>query len=140
MLKKTVTYTDFDGLERTEDIFFNLSKAEIMKMQLSVDGGLDAKIQKIIKNKDIPALTAVFTDLLSKAYGIKSDDGKRFIKSKELTEEFEQTEAYSQIFMELLTDDKAAAEFINGIIPNDLAKELAKAEKNGTLVPSIEGK
>lgn len=140
MLKKTVTYTDFDGLERTEDVYFNLSKAEIMKMQLSVDGGLDAKIQKIIKNKDIPALTAVFTDLLSKAYGVKSDDGKRFIKSKELTEEFEQTEAYSQIFMELLTDDKAAAEFINGIIPKDLAKELAKAEKEGTLVPAIEKK
>lgn len=118
MIKKTITYTDYNGVERTENFYFNLSKAEVMEMELSADGGMTAAIQKIIDAKDIPSIIRVFKDLVLKSYGVKSDDGRRFIKSKEISEAFAQTEAYSQIFMELATDTEAASAFINGIIPN----------------------
>lgn len=118
MIKKTITYTDYNGVERTENFYFNLSKAEVMEMELSADGGMTAAVQKIIDAKDIPSIIRVFKDLVLKSYGVKSDDGRRFIKSKEISEAFAQTEAYSQIFMELATDAEAASAFINGIIPN----------------------
>ena len=118
MLKKTFTYTDFNGVERTEDHYFNLSKAELMEMELSTTGGLAEMINKIVNAKDAPAIVKVFKDLVLKAYGQKSADGRRFIKSKELSEEFAQTEAYSQLFMELATDADAAAKFVNGIVPD----------------------
>ena len=125
MIKKTVTYTDYNGVERTENFYFNLSKAEVMEMELSTAGGMAEAIQKIVDAKDAPAIIRVFKDLVLKAYGVKSDDGRRFIKSKELSEEFAQTEAYSQIFMELATDADAAAKFVNGIVPADLAQKAA---------------
>jgi hypothetical protein len=118
MLKKTFTYVDFNGVERTEDHYFNLSKAELMEMELSTTGGLAEMINKIVNAKDAPAIVKVFKDLVLKAYGQKSADGRRFIKSKELSEEFAQTEAYSQLFMELATDADAAAKFVNGIVPD----------------------
>lgn len=132
MLKKNITYVDYNGEERNEDFYFNLTKAEIMEMELGVDGGMSETINKIIKAKDVPSLIKIFKDLLLRSYGVKSADGKRFIKNEELTAEFSQTEAYSQLFMELATDDKAASEFINHIIPADLAEATAKeiAEKN----------
>lgn len=117
MLKKTVTYTDYNGSERTEDYYFNLTKAEIMEMELTTVGGLSAMIEKIVAAKDGPTIIKTFKDLILKAYGEKSADGRRFIKSPEIAEAFSQTEAYSQIFMELATDDEAAAKFVNGIIP-----------------------
>lgn len=117
MLKKTVTYTDYNGSERTEDFYFNLTKAEIMEMELKTVGGLSAMIEKIVAAKDGPTIIKTFKDLVLKAYGEKSADGRRFIKSPEIAEAFSQTEAYSQIFMELATDDEAAAKFVNGIIP-----------------------
>ena len=126
MLKKTITYVDYNDVERTEDYYFNLSKAELMEMELSIAGGLSETIDKIIKAKDTPSLVKIFKELVLKAYGVKSPDGKRFIKSDELREEFSQTEAYSQLFMELATNAEAAAAFVNGIIPADLAKETAK--------------
>ena len=129
MIKKTVTYTDYNKVERTENFYFNLSKAEVLEMEMSTAGGMAESIQKIIDAKDMPAIIRVFKDLVLKAYGVKSDDGRRFIKSKELSEEFSQTEAYSQIFMELATDPDAAAKFIEGIIPKDAAEELAKMDK-----------
>lgn len=131
MLKKNITYVDYNGEERNEDFYFNLTKAEIMEMELGVDGGMSETINKIIKAKDVPSLIKIFKDLLLRSYGVKSADGKRFIKNEELTAEFSQTEAYSQLFMELATDDKAASEFINHIIPADLAAATAKeiAEK-----------
>lgn len=125
MIKKTVTYTDYNDVERTENFYFNLSKAEVMEMEMSTAGGMAESIQKIIDAKDTPAIIRVFKDLVLKAYGVKSDDGRRFIKSKELSDEFVQTEAYSQIFMELATDADAAAKFINGIVPVDLAQKAA---------------
>lgn len=125
MLKKTMTYTDYNGVERTEDFYFNLSKAEVMEMQMSTTGGLAEMIQRIVAAQDAPAIIKIFKELVLKAYGQKSADGKRFIKSEELSAEFAQTEAYSQLFMELATDDKAAAAFVNGIVPADLAKQAA---------------
>ena len=117
MLKKTITYVDYDGNERTEDFYFNLSKAEIAEMELSTAGGLDKMINRIIAEQDGKRIIELFKNLVLKAYGKKSDDGKRFIKSKELAEEFSQTEAYSDLFMELATDAEAAAAFVNGIVP-----------------------
>lgn len=126
MLKKTVTYHDYNDVERTEDFYFNLSKAELLEMELGTSGGLAEMIRKIVAAQDGPSIVRVFKDLVLKAYGEKSPDGKRFIKSHELAEAFSQTEAYSQIFMELATDDKKAAEFVNGIVPSEMAKAAAQ--------------
>lgn len=128
MLKKTITYTDFDGNERTEDFYFNLTKAEILEMELEVDGGFTAYLQKIVNTKSVPSLIKIFKDMIIRAYGEKSPDGRRFIKNKELTDSFVQTEAYSSLFIELSTDDEAAAAFINGIVPKDVAEEAAKQQ------------
>lgn len=135
MLKKKVTYTDYNGVERTEDFYFNLTKAEITEMELSTAGGFAEMLQKVVAAQDGPTIIKVFKDLVLKAYGEKSADGKRFIKSDEISTAFSQTEAYSQIFMELATDSKAAADFVNAIIPADMAKEVAKkaAEQGLTL-------
>ena len=127
MLKKTIKYTDYNGNERTEDFYFNLTKAEIMEMEMSTTGGLAEMIQRIVAAQDSPAIIKVFKDLVLKAYGQKSADGKRFIKSAELRDEFEQTEAYSILFMELATDADAAGAFVNGIVPSDMSKQLASA-------------
>ena len=112
MLKKTITYTDYDGHERTEDYYFNLTKAEVMEMEMSTSGGLAGMIQRIVAAQDAPAIIKIFKELILKAYGVKSPDGKRFIKSEELSTEFSQTEAYSMLFMELSTDSDAASDFI----------------------------
>lgn len=117
MLKKTITYTDYNDVERTEDFYFNLTKAEMAEMELSTEGGLADMIKRIVAAKDTPTIISVFKKLILKAYGEKSADGKRFIKSEELSTGFSQTEAYSVLFMELATDDKAASDFVNGIIP-----------------------
>lgn len=117
MLKKTITYTDYNGVERTEDFMFNLTKAEILEMQLTKDGGMDAAIKKIVDAKDAPEIMKVFKDLILKSYGVVSDDGRRFIKSKEISDSFAQTEAFSMLFMELATDTDAASAFVNGIVP-----------------------
>lgn len=120
MLKKTISYVDYDGNERTEDFYFNLTKAELLEMSLSTAGGLDKYIEKITKTQDTPKLIELFKDIIIRSYGVKSDDGKRFIKNQEVTEEFTQTEAYSDLFMTLATNDKEAADFLNGIIPKSL--------------------
>lgn len=117
MLKKVITYTDYNGVERTEDFYFNLSKAELVEMEMNTTGGLTEMITKILAAQDIPSIIRVFKDLLMKAYGEKSPDGKRFIKSEELSIAFSQTEAYSKLFMELATDADEASKFINGIMP-----------------------
>ena len=128
MLKKTITYTDYNGNERTEDFYFNLTKAEIMEMEMSTNGGMAERLQRIVAAQDAPEIIKEFKDLILRSYGQKSLDGKRFIKNDELRDEFSQTEAYSQLFMELATNDKEAAAFINGIVPNDVAKEISKSE------------
>ena len=118
MLKKTITYTDYNGVERKEDFYFNLTQAEIMEMEMSTAGGLAEMINKIVAAQDAPAIIKLFKDLVLKAYGEKSADGRRFIKNDELRTAFAETEAYSILFMELATDTDAASDFVNGIVPN----------------------
>ena len=127
MLKKRITYTDYNGNKREEDFYFNLSKAEIMEMEMSTSGGLTDMITHIIESQDAPSIIKVFKDIIMKAYGEKSPDGKRMVKSKELSEAFAQTEAYSELFMELATDSDAASKFVNGIIPADMVKAAEQA-------------
>ena len=123
MLKKTITYTDYNGVERTEDHYFNLSKADLVMMENSVIGGMKQRMEKIVQSQDNVEIMETFRDLISRSYGVKSDDGRRFIKSKELSTEFEQTEAYSELVMELLSDPNKASEFINAILPKGLLQE-----------------
>lgn len=125
MYKKTMKYEDYNGVEREENFYFNLSKAELLEMEMATTGGMVEMIQKIIQAKDTPSLIKIFKDMVLKSYGEKSLDGKRFIKSKEISEAFSQTEAYSQLFMELATNADAAIEFVNGIIPSDVSKQAA---------------
>lgn len=131
MLKKTITYTDYNNVERKEDFHFNLSKAEIMEMEMGTTGGLSEMYQRIILEDDVPSIIKEFKKLILASYGVKSPDGKQFIKNEELREKFSQTEAYSELFMELATDAKAAADFVNGIMPasnmSDSNMEAAKA-------------
>ena len=126
MVVKKIKYTDFNGAEREEEFMFNLTEAEITEMELMTDGGLSDSIKKIISAQDTPEIIKTFKMLLLKSYGEKSADGRRFIKSEELTEAFTQTNAYSQFFMELATDDKAAIAFINGIIPDSMRDRVAE--------------
>lgn len=123
MLKKTMKYVDYDGNTREEDFYFNLTKAELMEMTLSTSGGLDKYIERITKTQDTKSLIELFKEIINKSYGIKSDDGKRFIKRPELLEEFTQTEAYSDLFTTLATDEEEAAKFVNGIMPKELLEE-----------------
>ena len=108
MIKKTITYTDYNGLERTEDFWFNITEAEALEMEMSTTGGFGDMIRRVVAAQDMPTIIKVFKDFIFKAYGEKSPDGKRFIKS----------EAYSQLYMELATDATKAAVFVNGVIPN----------------------
>lgn len=130
MITKKITYTDYNGNERSEEFMFNMSKAELMEKEMSVNGGLSELMKKVAETQDAPQLIKIFKDLVLDSYGVKSNDGKRFIKSEELRTEFSQTEAYSVLFMELAFDADKAAEFINGIIPADMAKQL---EASGVL-------
>lgn len=120
MLKKTIKYTDYDGNEREEDFYFNLSKAEVTEMELSKEGGMSEYIKKISAAQNAPELIKLFKEIITKSYGEKSLDGKRFIKNKELTEAFTQTEAYSELFVELASNADEAVKFVNGIMPKNM--------------------
>lgn len=127
MITETIKYTDYNGAEREEKFMFNLSKAELMEMEMGTTGGLAEMIQKIVETQDAPSIIKIFKELILKAYGEKSADGKRFIKVNDagvpLSIGFSQTEAYSQLFMKLATDAEAAAKFVNGIVPSDIASQ-----------------
>ena len=125
MIKEPITYTDYNGTERTEDFYFHLTKAEIMKMELGVKGGLAEAINRIIAAQDTPAIIEVFEDLIKKSYGVKTPDGRGFLKRPEDLEAFMATEAYSILFMKLSTDADAAAKFINGVVPADMSQKNA---------------
>lgn len=130
MYKKTITYTDYDGNERTEDFYFHLNKAELFEYEFLTNGGTSTLINKIISEKDQPRLVKLFKELILMSYGEKSLDGKRFVKNKELTDAFTQTEAYSNLFMELAVDEKSAAEFVNGIMPAEFVEAANKSDLN----------
>ena len=126
MRKETITYPDYNGVERTEDFLFNLTEAEAFELEMGTSGGVSDMISRIIAANDAPAIVKVFKEFLLKAYGEKSPDGKYFNKSEELSTAFSHTNAYSQLFMKLASDAKFAADFVNGVIPN------VKEVKNGT--------
>ena len=129
MYIKAITYTDYDGEERTENFCFNLNKAEIAEMDLSATGGLESTIKEIIAAKDNAKLVQLFKGLILKAYGVKSPDGRRFIKSAQLSEEFSQTEAYSELYLELVTDAGKASEFVKGIMPQEAVQAVEDHNK-----------
>ena len=126
MLKKTITYTDYNGVERTEDFYFNLTPAELTEMEFASDTPMTEVIDRISKSQNVPETIKIFKDLILKAYGEKSSDGRRFIKSEELSIAFSQTEAYNELFMECATDSEAGAAFLNGIMPNEAMEKIAK--------------
>ena len=129
MLKETRTYEDYDGVTRTEDFYFNLSKAELAEMELSNEGGLENYLTKIINSKDNKKIVEVFKDILLKSYGEKSEDGRRFIKSSEISKAFSETPVYSDMFIELASDEEKASKFVEGIMPKDLGAQLDAAKK-----------
>ena len=130
MLKKTITYTDYNGVERKEDFWFNLTEAEITKMEMSTSGGFAEMINRIIAAQDAPSIIKVFEELIQKSYGVRTPDGRGFTKRPEDLEAFVTTEAYSQLFMELATDVDAASAFVNGIVP------AAKRNAQPTIAPA----
>lgn len=133
MLKKTIKYVDFDGNERSDECYFNLSKSELTEMEMSENGGFDKYLEKIVETKDTKKIYQMFKEIVLMAYGEKSYDGKHFIKKKtvdgqviRLRDEFEQTGAFDELMMELLSDEKASADFINNVVPKELAENMAK--------------
>lgn len=140
MLKKTITYTDFNNVERSEDFYFNLMQAELAEMELTTQGGFAEYLQRIADSNDGKAIITTFKEILFKAYGEKSPDGKRFVKSEEISKAFEQTQAYSILFMQLVTDANYSAEFIRGLMPPELAGQIPKPvinESGQITVPEI---
>lgn len=134
MFKKTITYTDFFGDKRTEDFYFNMNKAEVVEWQYSINGGINRLFEKIVNDGDQSLLVNMIKDLIRRSYGERSIDGKRFEKKRNgqyLFDDFEQTMAYEALFMELIQDEKAAADFINGLMPPDLVAQMA-AKNGGT--------
>lgn len=134
MLKKTITYTDYDGVERTEEFRFNLTKAELVDMELTTAGTFSETMKRIIAEKDIIRIAKLFKELLLKSYGVKSDDGKRFVKSQELSEAFSQTEAYSDLYIELLSNPEEAAKFFAEVAPK-MEEVSAVPAGNATVLP-----
>lgn len=134
MLCKEIEYTDYFDQVRKEKFYFNFNESELTEMQMSEIGGIDKLLLKIVETKDTPGLIKIFKEIILKSYGEKSADGRRFIKSPELSLAFSQTEAYNKLFMELSTNDKAAADFINGIIPKNLRDQM---NQNSSLLESI---
>lgn len=135
MIKKTIKYNDFDGNEREDTFYFNLTKAECMEMELSTSGGLEKTVQRIMESKDTKMIVEIFKDLILKAYGEKSPDGKYFYKSPEISAKFASTEAYSELFMELSSDADAASKFFNGIIPQVPEDTKRATEMKKAMIP-----
>lgn len=126
MLKKSITFETFNGETVTEDHYFHLSKADLVELEVSHKGGLSGWIDRIVSTQDGKALIDEFKKLILWSYGKKSDDGSRFVKTQELREEFQSSPAYEELFMELVTNADAAAEFVNGIVPKGLGKDVEK--------------
>lgn len=128
MLKKTVQYEDFNGDKQTEVLYFNLNKSELLELEMSMAGGLEQFMNSIMETNDMSEMFRQFKRIVLAAYGVRSDDGKRFMKSPELLEEFTQTAAYDAFFMELVQDENVAADFIKGVIPKDLKLQMEQLQ------------
>lgn len=146
MLKKTIAFTDFDGVQRVEDHYFNLTKAELFEMEVSADGNsFQEYLQKIVEANEGKQIMAVFKEILEKSYGVRSDDGKRFMKSKEIFKAFTETEAYSEFFFELVTDAEKMSAFTTGLMPVEVRNEASAedlktkllAQKGGYNKPEV---
>jgi len=138
VLRKSITYTNFNEEEVTEDFFFHLSKAEIVELEMSEAGGLSEALKEIVASEDGKAIIAHFKKIILDSYGQRSADGKRFVKNTKIREEFESSEAYSVLFMELCTNAASATEFVNGIIPKGMADEAAKVVRGDlAVVPEL---
>lgn len=131
MIKKTVTYTDWNGNERTETFHFHYSQAELMEMEMSAEGGFQARVQRIIDAQDQSSLMKIVKEFVLDSYGVKSPDGKRFMKNPEIKQSFLESPAYSIIFMEMVMDDVVAAEFINGVVPDDMSAKVRELMAKG---------
>jgi len=129
MLKKTITYSDLDGNSVTDDFYFNLNKSELVEMELSGENGsLSGQLQDLVKSEDGGQIIAALKKILSLSVGRRSEDGKRFIKTEDITNEFLQSDAYSELFMNLVSQTDGAVEFITGIMPADMAKKVVDHE------------
>lgn len=128
MIKKLITYTDFNGAQQTDELYFNLSKAELTELQVSVNDGLDKQLKEIVTNGNAAEIIKMLKTIIAKSYGIRSEDGKRFIKREELSRDFLDSAAYDELFIQLASDPNAAMEFIKGILPADIAREVEKAQ------------
>lgn len=136
MLKEVIKYTDFDGNEREEEFRFHLTKAELAEMNFSAKGGLEKMIMRIVNERDTAELIKIFRELLLRSYGKVSDDGRRFIKNAELREEFEQTQAFSDLYMRFLEDPDQLVAFIEKVVPPDVAQEYRKTVADGQTQPA----
>lgn len=133
MIKRTVTFTNYDGEEVTQDFYFNLTNAEIVEMELSTPGGLSTMLQKIINTKNVPETVKLFKEILLKSYGQKSADGNHFVKNQQITDEFISSPAFSELYMELAFDTDAATKFINGVVPSDISTKMKTQNANGVI-------
>lgn len=120
MIKKTITFEDYNGETHKEDFYFNLTKAEVLEMETIVKGGLSTILKHIVETDDTTEMVNMFKEIIHKAYGVKSADGKRFVKSNDVLEDFIYSAAYSELYMELATNENSAVEFINGIMPKGM--------------------
>ena len=135
----TETYDDFNGVSRTEEFCFNLTTAELTKMQLSEEGGLADMLKVMISKKDVPKMIKIFELIVDGSYGVKSADGRKFIKNQEVLDDFKSTNAYSQIFTRFATDEKFTTEFIENVIPKDLNDQVKQMQANGQIVQMPNG-
>lgn len=134
MIRREITYVDFDGEEKTDVVYFHLTKAEILEFNLSYKGGLSAFLEDMVKERDMSKLVEYFKKLILFSYAEKTATG-RLIKNDEIRDAFKCTEAYSQLFMELATNTQAGIDFVNGIVPTELQKEIAELSPNENLIP-----
>lgn len=137
MFIKKITYQDYRGNTKSKEFCFNLSKAELAEMELSTVGGLHDMLKKIMETEDMPQIVAIFKQLILKSYGEVSADGERFIKSKEMSEAFSQTDAYSELFMELAQNPDVAAAFVNSVIPEEMSKAIEENKQNTTQIADV---
>lgn len=139
MLARKISYTDYNGNPREEVFYFNLSKAEIMEMELGVSGGMTQMLNMMIDQEDTPGLARFYKNMILKAYGEKSLDGKRFVKNQEIRDAFEQTDAYSELYMELVTSPEKASEFVKGIMPEQVGQAIEDHNKRELSLTTVEG-
>jgi len=137
VLKRSITYEDFNGEKITEVFYFNLNKSELIELESTYKAGLGETLQRIIEANDNGAIVKEFKRLILASYGVKSEDGKRFIKTDQLREEFTQTAAYDALFMELATDENAATVFISGIMPKDMQPTIDDTPTKTIVIPPL---